>query len=372
MSASVSDVIEAIEVIAPPRLKHGDDPTGFQIGDPLKEVERVLFCLDATVEVVAEAVDLEAGMLVSHHPLVFKPLRGLSAADPLAALIMLLVKQNIAVYSPHTSLDRARWGVSDALAEALGLKDVRPLVPATDVGSYKLAVFAPEDAIDALINAIAGAGGGIIGDYAGCTFRTAGIGTFIPAPYAHPHVGRVGELNRVEEFKLEAIVPGDRLSAAISAIKAAHPYEEVAYDVYRLENPEVGTGFGRIGHLEEELALGDCLSIWSECLDAHLKAAGDMSTKVKKVAVCGGSGGELIGAAAKAGADVYVTGDVKHHAALEAKSLGLAIVDAGHYATEVVVLPGFAEKVRKELEERGKRVDVLISKIRTDPWMRVR
>lgn len=368
MPALVSEVIEAVETIAPPRLKYGDDPTGFQMGDPLKEVGRVLFCLDVTFEVAAEAVEVGAGMLVAHHPLIFKPLPRLTYDDPLAALLSYLVKKDIAVYSAHTSLDRARWGVSDALAEVLGLKDARPLAPAVEVAPYKLAVFAPGEAVDALVDAIMESGGGIIGDYAGCTFRTAGVGTFVPAPTARPYAGKIGELNRIEEFRLEAVVSRDRLNGVLSAIKSVHPYEEIAYDVYRLDNPEPGTGFGRIGYLPEELTLADCLARWSERLNAFLRVEGDLSAKVKKVAVCGGSGGELIRAAANAGADVYVTGDVNHHAALEAKSLGLPIVDAGHYATEVVVLPGFAERVRKALEGAGRRVDLVTSKVVTDPW----
>lgn len=368
VSGTVEDVIKAIEKVAPPYLKYGDDPTGFQVGDRSASVDRILFCLEVNEEVIEEAADIAADMIVSHHPLVFKPVGALVASDQLSGMLMKLVKLGISVYSAHTSLDRARWGVSDALAEAIGLKDTRVLVPAEDLARFKLVVFTPVESADLVMQAISEAGAGVIGDYTHCTFRTRGIGTFKPMAGAHPQVGEVGKVNEVPEVRLEAVVPAGSLGAAISSMIASHPYEEVAYDVYRIENAEPGAGYGRVGTLAEEISLKECVTRWTQVLSTELRVAGDRDKRVNRVAVCGGSGGDLIKIVARQGVDVYVTGDVKHHAALEAKDLGVAVVDAGHHATEVVVLPGFAERIGRVLQESGIMIDLVLSKVDTDPW----
>ncbi|MHB0975924.1 MAG: Nif3-like dinuclear metal center hexameric protein [Candidatus Aquicultorales bacterium] len=364
---TASDIIKAIETVAPPRFAYGDDPTGFQVGDQTARVDRVLFCLEITESVVAEAVEGGVEMIVAHHPLIFRPIKRLAAGDPLAKLLISLIKRDISVYSAHTNLDRAPWGVSDALAEALGLKEIRALASATDLNMFKLAVFTPEEAVGAVIEAIAGGGGGVIGEYTHCSFRSPGTGTFKPGAGAHPVVGDVGVFNEVQETRVEAVVPSNLVGAVVSKVVEAHPYEEVAYDLYRLENHEPGVGFGRIGILEEEATLGSCLERWEKVLQAPLRSTGDRSVRVKMVAVCGGSGGEFISMAASK-ADVFVTGDIKHHAALDAMAAGIPLVDAGHYATERLVIPGFAARVEAALSGMGKAIQVIISKINTDPW----
>lgn len=364
----IRDVIRAVEVVAPSYLRYGDDPTGFQLGDSDEEVDRVLFCLEIDERVVTEAVDKGVGLIVSHHPFIFRPFKNLSFSDHLAKLTARLLTANVAVYAAHTSLDRARWGVSDALADAFGLTDLEVLEPAEDMKHFKVVVFVPVSAVESVASAMTSAGAGAIGDYTDCTFRSEGTGTFKAMEGARPHIGEIGELHYESEVRLEAVVLPDRLGAVISATLAAHPYEEVAYDVLKLENPVGGVGFGRIGRLRKETSLVELAQCCAAVLDAKVRFVGDGDARVRRVAVCGGSGDNLIRAAASKRADAFVTGDIKHHPALEAQAIGLALIDAGHHATERVVLPGFVERVSDELKRARVEVETIVSKINTDPW----
>lgn len=369
MGCRVGDIAALMEEIAPTELAEEGDNVGLLIGDPGSHVERVLITLDVTGEVVREAIRREAGMVISHHPLIYRPLRGLVAGDPVAELAMEIIRNGISLYSAHTNLDACRGGVSDALAASLGLKEARPL--RTSPGTFfKLVTFVPGECLGPVREALFEAGAGVIGRYARCSFYSPGVGTFLPGEGSSPYLGEEGREERAEEYRLEVLVEGRRLAAAVSALKKAHPYEEPAVDVYRLDNEgRVGAsaGLGRVGALEKPLTLSELAERCRKALGCErVRVFGERDRSVGRVAVCGGRGGFLVPVAARE-ADVLVTGDVDHHQALDALARGLALLDAGHYHTEKPVLAQLREDLREAAAERGFEVEFLVSEVETFP-----
>ncbi|MCL6472366.1 MAG: Nif3-like dinuclear metal center hexameric protein [Firmicutes bacterium] len=367
-TATVSQIMGIVDSIAPGYLRSEGDNVGLHVGDPNSSVNRLLVTLEVIPEVINEARDKGAQMILSHHPLIYKSLSRVLATDDVGGLVTKLIKSDISLLVAHTNLDRAKDGVSDVLARALGLQDIEVLLEARDIAMYKLVVFVPKENIDEMIAALGNAGAGIIGDYSHCSFRTEGTGTFYPMLGAQPYLGKVGELNQVDEYRLEVLVSPDKIERVVQTMLAIHPYEEVAYDIYQVKNAPAGVGFGRIGNLAKPRKLGELADTWCDILESNLKISGDRDKIVKRVAVCGGSGGELIPIAKASGADVYVTGDVKYHAAHAAKAIGLAIVDAGHGETERLVVPELAKRLQQLIYGSGLTVEVLVSDINTSPW----
>lgn len=366
--AQVAHIAGLIEAIAPTYLKFENDKIGLQVGSMGAGVNKVLVALEVTEDVIREAREKGAQLIFSHHPLIFQSLDRVLAEDYNGRLVIDLITSGISVLVAHTNLDRAKDGVSDVLAQTLGLQDIEVLLPARDIHMYKLVVFVPKENVNEMISALGNAGGGVIGEYSHCTFRVEGTGTFYPMLGAQPYLGKVGELNEVEEFRLEILITPDKIEQVMQTMLEVHPYEEVAYDVYDVKTPPPGVGFGRVGNMVKPRKLRDCVESWADKLGTDLKVSGDWDTVVNRVAVCGGSGGELIGVAKASGADVYVTGDVKHHAAHAALGIGLAIVDAGHAETERLVIPQVARELQRSIHEAGWTVDVLVSEIDTSPW----
>lgn len=368
--AVVSQITEIVENLAPPYLRYEKDKIGLQVGSKKASVSKVLIALEVTDEVVREARDKGVQLIVSHHPLIFRSLDRVVADDHIGGLVTALIKADISLIAAHTNLDRVKDGVSDVLARALGLEDIEVLQPAGDIQMFKLAVFVPKENVDEMIQALGNAGGGVIGDYSHCTFRTKGEGTFYPMPGAKPYLGEVGELSQVEEYRLEILVNPSALNKVIQSMLDVHPYEEVAYDVYEVKNPPAGVGFGRVGNMVKPKTLRECVRSWKDVLDADLRVAGDLDMEIKRVAVCGGSGADLMSIAKASGADVFVTGDIKYHAAHDARAMELAIIDAGHAETEKLIVPVLAKEIQKLMVESGIDIDVLISEIDTNPWNR--
>lgn len=357
-----------MEATAPGWLADEGDPVGLQVGEPDASVQHVLVALDVSDAVVEEALATGADLVVSHHPLVVEPLRGVTAAEPIGRAVLRLVRAGVGVFVAHTNLDRAPGGVNDALAETLGLKDTTALVPSESEGAYKLVVFAPAADVGRLIQAMGDAGGGLIGKYSHCSFRAAGTGTFRPLEGASPVIGEIGRLNEVEEYRVEMLVPADLRAAVVRAMLAEHPYEEVAYELYRLAPRPVDAGMGRIGKLAGALKLSECVRMWGDLLGSKPRVAGNPDSVVANVAVCGGSGARLIERAAAAAVDVFLTGDVKYHDAQRARRLGLAVVDAGHRETERPVLPILRMAIEERLSERGLEAQVSLSQTGTGGW----
>jgi dinuclear metal center YbgI/SA1388 family protein len=300
-------------------------------------------------------------MIVSHHPLLFSPLRAVTAGRPSSALVIDLVKNGISLYSAHTNLDFTRGGPSFALAKLLDLHDVDFLVKSYEI-QRKMVTFLPAEHADRVARAMSGAGAGIIGNYEQCSFRSSGTGTFQGNASTHPSVGKKGKLERVTEVRLEMVVPKWRVGEVVQALKDTHPYEEAAYDIYPTENRSSEFGMGVIGTLARPVTLRKFLGTTKRVLRAGgLRFGGEGRSIVRQVAVCGGSGSELLEEAIRRRADVFVTSDVKYHTFQDARGR-IAIVDAGHFETESPVVPVLARAVQQGCREQGERMRVMIAR----------
>ncbi|MGB2867513.1 MAG: Nif3-like dinuclear metal center hexameric protein [Bacteroidota bacterium] len=362
----IADIEQILESWAPRWIAWERDNVGLQVGDRSKTVRKVLVALDITEKIISEAAVRGANLIVSHHPLLFRPPSAISAADPVGKLVLSLAEKKIALYSAHTNLDFTKEGVSFSLARKLGLADVKFLAPLKDLLA-KIVVFVPEEHRERVTNAMVKAGAGVIGDYSLCSFRISGTGTFRGSANSSPVIGQPEKLEEATEVRLEMIVPRAQVRETVEAMKRVHPYEEVAYDVYRVENPSANYGAGAIGSLSQPVTLEAFLKRAKRILDAEsLRYAGNARTKVRRVAVCGGSGSELIHDAARAGADVFLTADIRYHA-YHGIDPRMAVVDAGHWETEHVVLDVVARRLREEAKRLRQRLTVEVTKFSTNP-----
>jgi dinuclear metal center YbgI/SA1388 family protein len=342
------------------------DNVGIQIGRRSHTVRRVLIALDITPETINEAVRKRADTIISHHPLLFRPAKSLSDGDAVGTMALTLAEKKIALYSAHTNLDSAPDGVSFALARALGVATPKFLAPATNA-LVKLAVFVPHEYADKVAGAMAGAGAGIIGEYSSCSFRIEGKGTFRGSASSQPFSGVPRRLEEVEEIRLEMLVPRARVKSVVRAMKSVHPYDEVAYDIYTLENGDPNFGMGAIGTLDKPVKLSSFLSAIKKALRSEsLRYSGDLRKEILTVAVCGGAGSELLDTAIAAGADALVTSDIRYHT-FHAASGQIALVDAGHWETEQVVLPVIARRLKDWARAQKVPLDIILTKHRTNP-----
>ena len=358
--ARVRDIAEAIERIAPTTLSEDWDNCGLQVGDPAAKARRILVALTPVSAVFEEAEEKQADFLLFHHPLIFGALKSVDTGSYPGDLVSRAVRRDITVYAAHTSYDAAPEGVSAALAETLGLGG--PFEVVVPRGSLlKLVIFVPEENVDAVADALAGEGAGVIGDYTRCTFRTPGTGTFLGGEGTDPYLGEKGRLEKVEEVRLETVVPAHTARRAAAAATAAHPYEETALDLYPLDGHPEGCGYGRVGTLPQPMTPDELSEHVANSLGfpARLAADPQPGRNIEHVAVLGGSGGSFLHAAAASGAEAYVTGDLDYHDALLAESLGLTAIDAGHAATELPSLRPLAERLAELVD-----VPVEVSRIR--------
>lgn len=356
----VADLVNELEDIAPPQLADDDDRIGLQVGSRENEVRRVCVSVDTSPPVIDLALRREASLLIAHHPLIYRPLASVAEGDPVTDRVARLIRAGAALYVAHTNYDTVPGGVNDVLAQRLGVVCCQPLTRRKEDRFYKIAVFAPEEAVEKIRDAMAEAGAGVIGLYTHCSFRTPGIGSFVPLPSAQPYIGDVGKLEEVEEYRLEMVCAGSWLEHVLAEMIDKHPYDEVAYDVYELANEPVTYGYGRVGVLESEMALGDFADRVARELEVRCpKLAGDPRRMIKRVALCGGGGSSLFGEAAKAGADVYVTGDTTHHHTLDANALGLAMIDAGHFETEKPGMVALSERLKKTFAGSGIEIEYI-------------
>ncbi len=365
---TIRDVAEALEAWAPPGSAQDYDNVGLQVGDAARRISRAVIALDCTPAVVDEAEAAGAELVVTHHPLIFRPLRSVTAGSLVSGLALRLAEKRIALYAIHTNLDAASGGVSFALAEQLGLEDVGFLDGAEE-SLYKLATFVPEKDFEAVRAALAEAGAGRIGDYEACAFAMEGTGFFRPGTGADPHIGMAGgALEEVAEKRIEVEVARWSLSRVLKALRKAHPYEEVAYDVFPLKKKSTRAGLGTVGHLPEPEPLPAFLRRVAERLGAEsLRYAGEGEATVRRVAVCGGAGSSFVQKALRAGADAYVTADVTYHQFFDALDPDgapqMAFIDAGHYETEAVT----EQLLQSWLAERFPAVDWRRTETRTSP-----
>ncbi|HEX2951826.1 MAG TPA: Nif3-like dinuclear metal center hexameric protein [Armatimonadota bacterium] len=331
----VRDILGQLEQLAPSALAESWDNVGLLIGDAEQPVQKVLVALDATAAVLDQASHEDVQLIITHHPLIFSGMKRLNEDGGTNSLVRRLIREGRSLVATHTNLDSAPDGLNTYVATLLGIQAPRPLIPSEARSLLKLVVYVPETHVDAVRSAICAAGAGHIGHYAECTFGTPGTGTFQPEEGTHPFIGTPGKLERVQEVRLETVVPKRALSAVFAAMFASHPYEEVAYDLFTLENSWPMAGLGRIGNLATPMDAGEFVTRVREVLQTdRLVFTGDMARQIKTVALCTGSGGDFAEHAFQSHADAYLTGEIKHHQALLARQHGLMLIDAGHYPTE--------------------------------------
>lgn len=343
----VSDLVGAMETIAPTSLAASWDNVGLLVGDPAAPLSRVLLAIDCTREIVAEAAAGGAGgAIVAYHPVLFEPQKRFVAGS----VAFEAARAGLAVYCPHTALDVAEGGTNDVLADAIGMRDRAPLraVDAGD-GTLKLVTFVPAEHVEAVSRAVFAAGGGRIGQYTSCSFRSPGTGTFFGESGTSPAVGKAGQLEEAPELRLEILVPAAQTGAIVKALRRAHPYEEPAFDLVRLAAPPVGLGMGRIGHVDAAPAGVHVERVKHALRLEHVLVAGSLDREVTRAAVCAGSGGDLIGDALAAGAHLLLTGEVRHHDALRALARGLVVVCTRHSTSERGALVTLARRLTERL-----------------------
>ena len=371
--ASVGTIVGWLEAAWPPGLAEDWDRIGLAVGDPDADVSHVLFAVDVTDAVVAEASEVGAELIVSHHPLLLRGIHAVRTDQPKGRVVARLLRAGIAQFAAHTNADSAPGGVADTLAAACGLVDLVPFAPKPTDPLDKVVTFVPAQSAQTVIDALAAAGAGAIGDYDRCAFTSPGTGTFRPLAGANPTIGQVGAIEEVAETRVEMVLPRARRRAVLAALRAAHPYEEPAIDVIELATEPSERGLGRIGRLPEPLTAAEFARRVAASVPATaggVKLGGDPGRVIERVAVLGGAGDSMLDAARAAGVDCYVTGDLRHHPAQDflAHDGAPVLVDVPHWAAEWTWLPAAERVLQRAAADAGVRVGSTVSRIVTDPW----
>ncbi|HEX2971411.1 MAG TPA: Nif3-like dinuclear metal center hexameric protein [Tepidisphaeraceae bacterium] len=343
------ELLSVLDDLAPLRYAEPWDNVGLLVGDPAQEIHKLLLTIDYTAQVAAEAHQEHCDAILAYHPPIFDPLKRI----PSPSLIHDAIRRGLAIYSPHTALDIADGGTNDMLADVLGLVDRQPLRPNTPTSThYKLVVFVPSDAAEAVASALFNAGAGHIGNYSACSFRSPGTATFFGEQGSHPAVGQANQLERVDELRLETVLPLDRLTPAIKALQQAHPYEEPAFDLVPLAARPDGKGQGRIGTLPAPTPREELFTrIKHELGLSHLLIAGSTTGHASTAAVGAGACGNMLDDALAQKADLYLTGEVRHHDALKAAQRGMTVVCTLHSNSERAVLKRLASRISYNLPD---------------------
>ncbi|BBO67462.1 GTP cyclohydrolase 1 type 2 [Desulfosarcina alkanivorans] len=369
MTGTVAQIIRILDRLAPSRLAESWDNVGLQLGNPAWPVKKIWTALDPLPEVVADACENDVDVLVTHHPLFFKPLQRIDCGTPQGRIVETALSRRLAIISAHTNLDSVPGGVNDILAAKMGLGNLRALGGPVDVDMVKLVIFVPLTHVRPMLDALFALDAGRIGKYRCCTFRSEGVGTFWPDGDATPAVGKRNTLSEVKESRIEIIVAQNNLGTVVDALKKVHPYETMAHDVYPLAVRDHQTGLGRVGQLPSPVAL--------EAFSARLKAALNLSTvkvvgqpdvAVETVAVCSGSGASLMAAAVASGAQAYVSGDLGYHTARDAQQAGIGLIDIGHFGSEHLIVDVLAGYIRDALKAAGLSATVEAADTETDPF----
>ena len=375
----VADIVACLETLAPPVLAEDWDNVGLLVGDLAGEVGRIMVCMDLTEPVLAEAIRAKAQMVLTHHPLIFKSVSRVTACE--APVVYDAVRHAVAVYAAHTNLDSAVGGTNDVLADVLQLDERRPLEPAVRQDLCKVVVFAPPESVSAIAEAAFAAGAGRIGNYRDCAFFSHGIGSFYGLGSTHPAVGKAGRHEVAEELRLEVVCPRGRAAAVRQAVRAAHPYEEPAIDVYVLEDIPAGCGLGRIGRLKRPATVAAVIARLKKATGARhvlLSVAngggpqaggghkGDgKGLLVTSAACCSGAGGSAFRKAIAQGATFFVTGELNYHDALDAAARGLTVVCLGHGYSERIAIARLGQRLAENLP----KLTVVNSRKDQDPFV---
>jgi dinuclear metal center YbgI/SA1388 family protein len=357
----LSTIVAAMEEIAPTSMAETWDNVGLLVGDPRQEISQILLTIDYSPAVVREGMAGKCDLIIAYHPPIFTPMKRVVAGSAIYDAI----RRGTAIYSPHTALDVAQGGTNDMLADALGMTDRKPLKAAsTKTAEYKLVVFVPIEAVDKVSQAIFDAGAGWIGNYSSCSFRSAGMGTFFGEKGSHPTLGRTGRLEKVDEIRLETVVPIDKTEVVVAALRSSHPYEEPAFDLVVLAPAKGSKGQGRIGAIPPTERAQVFERIKKELDIQHLLVAGPAQGTVTRAAVCPGSCGDFLDLAIAGGAGIYLTGELRHHDAAKAAAAGMTVVCTLHSNSERAVL----KRLKKRLEEIEGMPGIQISSEDRDPF----
>lgn len=347
---TVGELTKYLEDWAPPGIAWSRDNVGLQIGSRENKIQNILLCLELNNEVLDEALNKKCNLIISHHPLIFNPIKKIDTSkNSPGKLLERIIKNDITIYSAHTNLDFTKGGVSFELAKTLGLKNIRVLKE-LDEEQFKVSVFVPEKNLDKVAEAAFNAGAGIIGEYKNCSFRIQGEGTFWGSDSSNPAVGGKNKFEKVKEIRLEFVVDSWNLNKVVNSVINSHPYEEPAYDIVPLRNKNKNYGEGAIGELEHALNEKDFLRHVKNKLNSDsLRYCEGLSKKIKTVAVCGGTGSDLTGTALNNNADAFITADVKYHTFQDYEKK-ILLVDAGHYETEIHSLKAVKNKIEEEIK----------------------
>jgi dinuclear metal center YbgI/SA1388 family protein len=330
----IKEILTELEKLAPLPYQEDYDNAGLLVGSPDTEVTGILFTLDITEDIVEEAIRKQCNLIVAHHPIIFKGLKKLNGKNYVERTVIKAIKNDIALYATHTNLDHVVGGVNWQIAKRLGLRNIKVLAPKKQILT-KLAFFCPIENTQEVLQALFEAGAGEIGEYRNCSFRGEGLGTFLPSENANPAIGARGELETVNEHRVEVMLPSHLQAQVLSALRRTHPYEEVAYYMSALENENQEVGAGAIGELSEPMDATQFLRHLKESMEASVVKYTEPTGKtIRRVAVCGGAGSFLLRNAISAQADVYVTADYKYHEFFDAEGR-IMICDIGHYESEV-------------------------------------
>lgn len=359
MQAKVIDICRIMEAYYPLYLAEKWDNVGLQIGAMHNTVQKIMISLDLDQEILQQAIGQQIDLIITHHPMFFNAIKKIDYEQPQGELIAGVIRNNLNVYAAHTNLDAASNGLNQHLAEKLGLQEIELFDRQHQEKLYKLVVYVPLSHEAAVREAIGDAGAGHLGNYSYCSFRSQGTGTFLPQAGSNPFIGAAGKLEEVEEMRLESIVPQKLLERVLSRMKAVHPYEEVAYDLYPLQNQGQAYSLGRIGKIAAPVSLQVFCEHVKEKLELkQLRAVGNLSGTVQKIAVVSGAGASFIPAARARNCDLLVTGDLKYHEARDAEALRLAVIDAGHQGTEQIMTALLADILGKSCIEKGLQVNI--------------
>ena len=363
----INQIIKYFEDWAPKGVAWENDNIGLQVGNPERKVTNIMLALELDEKVFEQAVKKNCNLILTHHPFIFNPIKNLNFSNNRKAkLIEKLIYEKISIFSAHTNLDYTKGGVSFELAKKLGLRNIQFLVN-QESNQYKLVVYVPLENIDEVSDAIFEAGGGVIGEYTKCSSQSIVEGTFEGSSVSNPKIGRKNNFEVVKEIRLEVLVNSWKLNSIIDAMKLAHPYEEPAFDVFMLKNKNINYGAGAIGELTTSMSTKEFLSHTSKSLKADgLKYTIGNSSKIKRVAVCGGSCSDLVNNAIASKADAFITADIKYHAFQDAES-SILLVDAGHYETEIHVLNPVKSRLDKFIKEERSKVKVFKYSGSTNP-----
>ncbi|RPI03154.1 MAG: Nif3-like dinuclear metal center hexameric protein [Ignavibacteriae bacterium] len=366
MSLQVLHIVQWFEEWAPAWVSSEKDHVGLQVGNLQNNVTKIVVALDVNRQIINEAIAQKAELIVTHHPLLYRMPSAITTNNPVGDMVLQLAEHKIALFSAHTNLDYAPGGVSFALADILGLQNIRFLSPLKN-SLAKIVVFVPEGYADNIRNAMSEAGAGHVGEYSSCSFGSHGRGSFYGSSSAHPVIGSSGTLEFVDELRLEMVAPRAALSGIVAALKAVHPYEEPAYDIYPVENPNPNFGMGAVGELLKPQQPLPFLKFVKQSLGAKaLRYTGNTTHKIRRVAVCGGAGSDHVNDARSANADALVTADIRYHTFQSAPD-DIILIDAGHWETEQIILHPIAGRLRSAARAADEPLTVMVSKHTMNP-----